>query len=399
MEEKDSDDVLQIGSSRQQSAQIEFENASRKMISSMKSMEDQMQLMKNSYSALLERHNKLQSDYTADKEKWKIFRDWWQEKMENKKQLSQSFTPANRKIVRDANREDCSSEKRASTDPQSRVYAIKSNNRDPTMENSEITNSEARILKDVGLPLRSQFNGRRITDIMPTPSRNSHFLDSSSPANDRLKRTEKIAKRSRLPEGSTRSPSDPILTVKREPLRETTNANSTSSPGPSFLNKTASVEKNSRPKTINQEFEINPEMNGNVSYLHKDVVRSKIKRKQMHAYDCECCRDFYDAVGPVAVRPFEDVRKADLYHEDDEDENIQSKVQSTKESARKRQEHLQKTSRHRDYGPPPSTPQGYWEIEYPDTQTVAQINRSADAADRKRREEMENDPRFRRRET
>ncbi|PWN34045.1 uncharacterized protein FA14DRAFT_116384, partial [Meira miltonrushii] len=67
--------------------------------------------------------------------------------------------------------------------------------------------------------------------------------------------------------------------------------------------------------------------------------------------DCQCCRDYYDAAGPVAVRPYED-----------------------------------KISRHRDYGPPPSTPEGFWEIGFPDTQMVAKTNRSADAADRKKRE-------------
>lgn len=390
-EEEQLDDQLQAGPS------AEFENASRNMISSMKSMEDQVRLMKKSYVSLLERYNKLESDYSADKEKWKTFRDWWQEKMEHKKQLTQvssTFTPANRKSSNGIKQEDRSPEKVASSN--ARVYALKNDtNRtnSPRDEDSNVTNSEAKILKDVGLPLRSQFKGRRITDIMPTPSRYGHFLDSSSPADDRLKRTEKLAKRSRLSEGSTRT--SPIRNVttsdaKRGPLRETAVGNSL---GMTSSSKNHSTEKVSRPKTINQEYEINPEMNGNVSYLHKDVVRSKVKRKQMHAHDCECCQDYYNAVGPVAVRPFEDVRKADLYREDDENNH------STKGSERQRQEHLQKISRHRDYGPPPSTPEGYWEIAYPDTQMRAEINRSADVADKKRREQMATDPRFRRRET
>ena len=368
----------------------------------MKSMEDQMRLMKESYASLLERHIKLQSDYTKDKDNWKRFKDWWQEKMEHKRQLTQissSSTPANKKSSNDAEKEALDSAKGRVNARISDSNSTNSNFCDEEGNDRNITNSERRILKDVGLPFRSHFNDRRITDIMPTPSRYKSFLDNSSPAEDRLKRTEKLTKKSRLSEESIMSSPMPHNST-RKPLSETMNANTLSYPGPSDLHRNASTEKDSRPKTINQEFEIIPEMNGNVTYLHKDVVRSKVKRKQMHAHDCECCRDFYDAVGPVAVRPFEDVRKADLYREDDENTNEKSEnVHPAKESARKRQEHLQKISRHRDYGPPPSTPKDYWQIGYPNTQMIEEINRTADAAERRKREEMENDPRYRRRKT
>lgn len=43
-------------------------------------------------------------------------------------------------------------------------------------------------------------------------------------------------------------------------------------------------------KTINQEFEIDPEQNFGVGYQFSEVVRDRAQRKRMHAFDCECCK-------------------------------------------------------------------------------------------------------------
>lgn len=104
-------------------------------------------------------------------------------------------------------------------------------------------------------------------------------------------------------------------------------------------------------KTINAEFEVDPERNGGAAFPHKDVVRNKAERQRMYAFDCACCaevsplllerhawnadtiRQWYEAVGPGVTDA-----ERDAAH----------------------QAHLQQTSRHRAYGPPSSTPPAYW---------------------------------------
>ncbi|PWN44315.1 hypothetical protein IE81DRAFT_340167 [Ceraceosorus guamensis] len=119
-------------------------------------------------------------------------------------------------------------------------------------------------------------------------------------------------------------------------------------------------------RTINQDFEIDPAQNGGVAFPHKEVVRGKQARKSLHAYDCHCCAAWYEAVGPHA-RP--------------ED----------------RQAQLQQTSRHRAYGPPASTPEGYWRIEFPESAEAEKINAQAEEQRRNKRAQIERDPRFRER--
>ncbi|TFY79155.1 hypothetical protein EWM64_g4856 [Hericium alpestre] len=54
--------------------------------------------------------------------------------------------------------------------------------------------------------------------------------------------------------------------------------------------------------TINAQFEINPEANEGLAFQFDTVVRSKRDRHRMDAGDCECCRDYYEAIGPLPPR-------------------------------------------------------------------------------------------------
>ncbi|TFY51357.1 hypothetical protein EVG20_g11036, partial [Dentipellis fragilis] len=54
--------------------------------------------------------------------------------------------------------------------------------------------------------------------------------------------------------------------------------------------------------TINAHFEINPAANDGLPFQFDAVVRSKACRAQMEAGECECCRDYYAAVGPLPPR-------------------------------------------------------------------------------------------------
>ncbi|PWN92813.1 hypothetical protein FA10DRAFT_263568 [Acaromyces ingoldii] len=141
-------------------------------------------------------------------------------------------------------------------------------------------------------------------------------------------------------------------------------------------------EEGNHTRSINDEYEIDPEKNGGVDFPHKAVVRDKAQRKGMHAFDCECCRDYYEAVGP----PPETTALGDPVHETSEQREARM------------QEHRQQLSRHRAYGPPELTPPGYWDIGFPTTQKQKQLNQLAEEEHERKRRQMATDPRYRKRQ-
>ncbi|KAI7951402.1 hypothetical protein MJO28_007086 [Puccinia striiformis f. sp. tritici] len=99
---------------------------------------------------------------------------------------------------------------------------------------------------------------------------------------------------------------------------------------------------------INDQFEIDPNHNFGVKHVFNETgVRGKENRKKMHGVGCDCCSGYYEQVAK------------DLGG-------------STTNS-----NHQQEISRHRHFNPPPQTPPGYWQMGFPDTQHVEEINRKA----------------------
>ncbi|KAJ3052706.1 hypothetical protein HK097_005831 [Rhizophlyctis rosea] len=92
-----------------------------------------------------------------------------------------------------------------------------------------------------------------------------------------------------------------------------------------------------------------------VGYKYQEVVRKKDERRKMHGEGCACCNDFYEAAGPVKPLP---ELGAPALQEDD---------------------HIQMVSRHRFWSKNPSTPPGYWSVDFPSTQEVAELNKQAKA--------------------
>ncbi|KAM5536816.1 hypothetical protein V8D89_009534 [Ganoderma adspersum] len=133
-------------------------------------------------------------------------------------------------------------------------------------------------------------------------------------------------------------------------------------------------------ETINAMFEIDPGRNGGVDFQFEEVVRDKEKRKGMHGGDCECCRDYYNAIGTLPARP-----KAPMWRSpesspskkpvrisfgdggDDENENETVAIEH----------HKNAISRHRQQWERAKTPPGYWNIGFPSTQEVAAMNAEA----------------------
>ncbi|KAL1743354.1 DNA repair protein endonuclease SAE2/CtIP C-terminus-domain-containing protein [Schizophyllum fasciatum] len=147
--------------------------------------------------------------------------------------------------------------------------------------------------------------------------------------------------------------------------------------------------------TINAAFAIDRERNGGADFQFADVVRGREGRRGLQATDCECCREYYEAVGPLPPRqqaplwrspsrsPTEhrpgcthegkvghggSDNRGDQAHREEEtrshwDEGIQA--------------HRQAISRHRERWERAKTPPGYWEIGFPSTQEAEDINERA----------------------
>jgi len=149
--------------------------------------------------------------------------------------------------------------------------------------------------------------------------------------------------------------------------------------------------------TINAAYEIDTAQNNGLGHQFEEVVRDKERRKQLHGVDCECCREYYKAVGKLPARPQAPLwrsphatptkstssgrrrlvdasgvpnsprknRHTSTHDEDDPEEEAAI------------QEHMQRISRHRQQWERPKTPPAYWEIAFPDTQEAAAINKRA----------------------
>ncbi|KAF8589999.1 hypothetical protein K439DRAFT_1331063 [Ramaria rubella] len=148
-------------------------------------------------------------------------------------------------------------------------------------------------------------------------------------------------------------------------------------------------------KTVNGEFEIDPNKNDGLNFRFDAVVRDKTERKTLEAGDCEFCRDYYEAVGPLPPRlqaplwksPSTSYQKLartcncrNNYEEPSPSFRIHTKAVNA---------HKHKISRHRHNWTPPKTPPDFWKIGFPDTQTVEDINRRANEIHARKFERVE----------
>ncbi|KAK0451295.1 uncharacterized protein EV420DRAFT_1560120 [Desarmillaria tabescens] len=130
--------------------------------------------------------------------------------------------------------------------------------------------------------------------------------------------------------------------------------------------------KDSKEKTINETFAIDPNRNNGLDFQFDAVVRNKDERRKLHAGDCECCRDYYEGVGPLPKR-----LKQPLWRS--------PKKNATPSPVRRKKG----ISRHRYNWAQGGTPPGYWDIGFPDTQETENINERAKEMHEKKRREIE----------
>ncbi|PBK80097.1 hypothetical protein ARMGADRAFT_1003290 [Armillaria gallica] len=130
--------------------------------------------------------------------------------------------------------------------------------------------------------------------------------------------------------------------------------------------------KDSKEKTINETFTIDPKHNDGLDFQFDAVVRNKDERRKLHAGDCECCRDYYEGVGPLPKRLQQPLWRS-------------PKKNATPSPARRKKG----ISRHRYNWAQGGTPPGYWDIGFPNTQETKSINERAKEMHEKKRREIE----------
>ncbi|EJU05200.1 hypothetical protein DACRYDRAFT_103693 [Dacryopinax primogenitus] len=143
---------------------------------------------------------------------------------------------------------------------------------------------------------------------------------------------------------------------------------------------------------INARFEIDKSRNDGMNYQYDSVVRNKNARRQLHGDDCECCRRYYEDVGPLPPRleaplwrspPHRDFQNAVLPCPRD------SAAKDPQMSRAHVQAHKQEVSRHRQAWQRSHTPPDYWKIGFPSTQEAQQINKKAEEMHREKARQIE----------
>ncbi|KAH9022029.1 hypothetical protein EDB85DRAFT_394565 [Lactarius pseudohatsudake] len=145
------------------------------------------------------------------------------------------------------------------------------------------------------------------------------------------------------------------------------------------------------PPAINAEFEIDPVANAGVPFAFDEIVRGRQHRHALGAGECEECRDWYVAVGPLPPR-LEAPRWSSLSPPRSSPTLVPSEGGSTtrREGAAA---HRQAVSKHRAQWERAPTPPGYWNIGFPDTQAVEKINEQAAEIHRQKRAAIEREAR------
>ncbi|KDR79382.1 hypothetical protein GALMADRAFT_243412 [Galerina marginata CBS 339.88] len=154
--------------------------------------------------------------------------------------------------------------------------------------------------------------------------------------------------------------------------------------------------------TINALYTIDPARNGGLAYQYDEVVRSKDERRKMDAGDCECCREYYESVGPLPSRlqqplwrspPATPVKPCPRHLLSNSNEDHRDRIRPSPSRSVRRQSdielHKKAISRHRHAWARATTPPGYWNIGFPDTQEVGDINDQAKEIHKRKKDDVD----------
>ncbi|KAG2158011.1 DNA repair protein endonuclease SAE2/CtIP C-terminus-domain-containing protein [Suillus bovinus] len=129
--------------------------------------------------------------------------------------------------------------------------------------------------------------------------------------------------------------------------------------------------------TINSRFTVCKERNHGVDFQYDEVVKSREGRKKMIGDDCECCRGYYEGVGPLPMPLQQPLWRSPSSTPTKKRRLSFDGLSDCKENREDIEHHKTEISRHRHHWYRAKTPPGYWDIGFPDTQETTDINRRA----------------------
>ncbi|KAJ7217745.1 DNA repair protein endonuclease SAE2/CtIP C-terminus-domain-containing protein [Mycena pura] len=127
---------------------------------------------------------------------------------------------------------------------------------------------------------------------------------------------------------------------------------------------------------INAQFGIDPAQNAGKDFQFDDVVRKREDRRRLEAGDCECCSNYYDAIGPMPNRLHAPLWRSPPSSSGEGKRCLRTGSTET-DGAAEIMSHKQAISRHRHRWARATTPPSYWNIGFPSTQEVVSINDKA----------------------
>ncbi|KAK1227102.1 hypothetical protein PQX77_009935 [Marasmius sp. AFHP31] len=142
-------------------------------------------------------------------------------------------------------------------------------------------------------------------------------------------------------------------------------------------------------KTLNEMFEVDADLNEGLGYQFEEVVRGRESRRKMNAGDCEECREYYKAIGPMPPRSKQPLWRSPVRENKHPGPSTSCNHHKGNHRAQAGtppsptpgpsdiDSHRQEISRHRYNWERPKTPPGYWDIGFPDTQRAEDINEKA----------------------
>ncbi|KAG1749165.1 DNA repair protein endonuclease SAE2/CtIP C-terminus-domain-containing protein [Suillus paluster] len=146
--------------------------------------------------------------------------------------------------------------------------------------------------------------------------------------------------------------------------------------------------------TINSRFTICKERNHGVDFQYDDVVKTREERKRMLADDCDCCRGYYEAVGPLPKPLQQPLWRSPSSTPNKKRQFFFDSLSDCKENREDIERHKKDISRHRHHWYRAKTPPGYWDIGFPDTQETSDINQRAAQMYAQKLGEVESEARF-----
>ncbi|KAJ6627005.1 DNA repair protein endonuclease SAE2/CtIP C-terminus-domain-containing protein [Mycena sp. CBHHK59/15] len=138
-------------------------------------------------------------------------------------------------------------------------------------------------------------------------------------------------------------------------------------------------------ETINATYAIDPAQNGGLDFQYDEVVRGKEDRRRMEGGDCECCRGYYEAIGPLPNRLQPPLWRSPP-NSPEKGKPCRHNAETSKQDAIA--SHKQAISRHRHHWVRASTPPSYWNIGFPTTQEANEINEKAQAMHEQKKKDV-----------